>query len=222
MIAKIKLSEGQSYDSIVFLAEFSGANSKVIIFDESYSKLIVKNVYDIGKDRSISQNLVITNWDTDGMKSTENKYWFDFIEGFENKLSELPEVVLSRCKQMQSSLFIKEWNEITDEKSIMNLMSTAGGFHDGGISGVERNERYTILSIFVWGGQIHMKLENPEFSEKFIDELYIYDSNIFFENGRIYFVDCYNVKCCADISKEHLWFSCDKIEWKMTLDGGVV
>lgn len=226
MIARIKLSEGNSYDSIVLLAEFCGENSKVIVFNENYSNLILKNIYDIGKDRSISQRLVIINWDTEGMTITEEQYYYNFIKEYENQLNQLPEEIFAKCRQMQNEMFVSEWQEIINEKSINDLLSTAGYFHDGEIDNVEKTEKYTILSMAIWGGQIHMKLKNPEFSEKFIEELsncgYIYDSNIFFENGRIYFVDGYHIKCCSDIKEGYNWVACDKMEWKITLDDGVV
>lgn len=221
MIARIKLSDGSSYDRVVFYAEFDREKSKVLVFDEKTEKLEYVYLYTIGSDLRISQNLIIINWDTDGMKVTDERYWFDFIEGFEETIEKLPIETYNKCKELQTGLFVKEWNEITDESSVRDLIFTAGGFHDGRIDEIQTGERYTFIKIPIWGGQVHLRVKNPEFSPRFMDD-YMYDANIFFENGRIYFVDKYSVKCCGDMDDFCNWMSCDKMEWKITLDKGAV
>lgn len=226
MIAKIKINDTGSYDSVVFLADFCGWESRVLVFDEKQNKLITREIYNIGNNGAISQNLVIINWDSDGMIQIENQYCYEFIKEYANCPEQVPEEILCKCREMQNGLHIKQWYEIINEQSKTNLLNVAGYFHDGVISNVEKTEKYIIISIAIWGGQIHLKLKNPVFSENFIEELsnsgYMYDSNIFFENDRIYFVDAYHIKSCEAINDKCNWFYCDKMEWKITLGGGAV
>ena len=226
MIARIKTAGGTVYDSVVFAIIMDSFSSKIIGFDEEYTTLEYINIY--ASSTSVEQNIIFMDSSHDGWVVNGNMSGYDFILGNESLLHlikqdrYIPESILQRCRHMQSAVCIPEWIEVCDSKSAENLLSAAGGFHDGVITDVKHHGDVCDVTFKVWGGSVTLRCTSCETSHScrvgFGESGEIFDAGILFENGRIIWVSERDVKSASDIAEDECFVSADKIFWKIDLD----
>lgn len=229
MIAKIKTADGTVYDTVVFAVIGKGTECSIIGFDEQMETLKVIPCYRlIAPHRSHLQLAFIEaskdNWIKDG-----DVEGYDWIVSDQKRFEHirlgrlLPPDFVARCKAMQDALNLPEWQEVTDEKSVKDMMSAACGFHDGCILAIESEGTFTTISIEVWGRSVaHVKLENAELTDHCVVGLgnnwEITDPSVFFENGRVYWANARNIRCTDDFFDELCHFSGTRMFWKIELE----
>ena len=100
------------YDSVVFAVSYKSRKSKVIVFDETYTKLIVLN-YSWNSEIDV----MFTNYDTENFRINEDKfkvYWNNknFFKLVENEQYGVD--ILQEAKNMQTKVEKKEWYEVNN------------------------------------------------------------------------------------------------------------
>lgn len=221
MIARIKKKNKSAYDTLVFAYLIDGWNTRIIGFDENFQTLEYVNMYD--KTSTIHQQMMIIDSGKEQWVKKDNAEGYDWIINDDVLLKLLdqglraPEGLLSLCLEMQKNTSVPEWFEVKDEKSLEDLMWASGGFHDGVIESVAVENRETYITMGVWGGKIHFKLINAELSDNCQKDYgnmgEILDSNIFLEDGRIFWNDSEDVSCKDDMYVDSCWFSATKMFW---------
>lgn len=155
MIAKIR-NKDKAYDSVVFAVSYKNRKSKVIVFDETYTKLISLN-YSFNSEIDV----MFTNYDTENYRINEDKfkvYWNNkkFFKLVENE--QYGEDILQEAKNMQSKIVKKEWYEANDYYDLQGLIFTVGDFHDACVIKINEKEQYTeILIDTTWGFYVLLK-----------------------------------------------------------------
>lgn len=155
MIAKIR-NKDKVYDSVVFAVSYKSRKSKVIVFDETYNKLIVLN-YSWNSEIDV----MFTNYDTENYRINEDKfkvYWNNknFFKLVENE--QYGEDILQEAKNMQSKIVKKEWYEVNNNYDLQGLFFTVGDFHDACVIKINEKEQYTeILIDTTWGFYVLLK-----------------------------------------------------------------
>lgn len=228
MIAKVKTENGTVYDTVVFADIADSWNSRIIGFDETLETIREIPYYHLSPERHITQLLIIIDSDQEGWITDDSTDGYDWLISDKRYLqmiqdhAPLPEEIFARCKALQDALNLPEWREVTDEKSVENLMRAAGGFHDGMISAIQTEDDFTTVSMEIWGGIVHIRLENAELSENCIVNYgnmgEILDSSLFFENGRIFWTDEWDVRSTDEFFEELGYFSGTRMFWKIELD----
>ncbi len=226
MIARVKTADGTAYDTVVFAVIRDSFSSRIIGFDEEYTTLEYINIYH--SSPSIVQNVIFMDSSKDGWIDNGLMSGYDFIIGNDTLLRlikqdrYIPESILQRCIDMQSEVCIPEWIEVCDSESAENLLSAAGGFHDGVITGVEWHNGRCDVTFKVWGGSVTLRCTSCETSQNcqvgFGEWGEIFDAGIFFEGGRTIWVDECSVTSTADVTEDCCYVSADKIFWKIQLN----
>jgi hypothetical protein len=225
MIARIK-KNGIVYDALVFAFFSDGWDTKIIAFDETLKRLEYIRFYD-QVTPYIHQQIIIVESAEDGWITTDKIKGYDWIinndtllKGLEQDLF-IPDEIISHCLEMQKNIYIPEWFEVKDQRSAENLLEAGGYFHDGNIEFITTENDQTRITISVWGGKVHLKLENAELSPNFqvgygsMGE--IYDSNIFFEDDRIFWNDSEEVNRKEELYIDSCYFSATRMLWNVEL-----
>ena len=117
--------------------------------------------------------------------------------------------------EIQQNAPALEWLEVKDQKSVNDLLRASVSFHDGSIVSVERIEDETRITFCVWDGYVHLKLKDAELSPLcqagYGNLGEIYDSNLFFENDRIFWANWENARTKSDLSEDDCWFSASRL-----------
>lgn len=149
MIAKIK-NKNKIYDSVVFAFSCKSLKSKVIVFDETYTKLIVLNCSWKSKTEVLFTSFDCENYriNEDSFKSYwNNKKIFNLVDK-----EKYGEDILSEAKELQSKIEQKEWYEINNFYELQGLVFTVGHFHDACVIKINEKEQYTeVLIDTTWG-----------------------------------------------------------------------
>ncbi len=149
MIAKIR-NKSKIYDSVVFAVSYKFRRSKVVVFDETYSKLIV-----LSYSWNSEIDVMFTNYDSNDYKINEdnfkvfwnNKNFFKLVEQEKYGID-----ILNEAKELQSKIEQKEWYAISNFYDLMGLVFTVGHFHDACVVKLNEKEQYTeILIDTTWG-----------------------------------------------------------------------
>ncbi|MBE6645207.1 MAG: hypothetical protein E7612_07515 [Ruminococcaceae bacterium] len=223
MIARIKKDE-TTYDTVVFAVLSDGWYSKIIGFDETFETLEYINIY--GSVTPYIKQQIFFIDSSDDEWSTKGK-----ISGFSwiinntllLKLLEqdryIPDEILSRCIEIQKNTIIPEWFEVLDEKSAKNLLVASECFHDAIIETVKTENSETFITIKIWEAKIHLKLKDANLSSNckvgYGNLGEIYDSSIFFEDGRIFWTDCDGANSKNSLRNASCFFSATKMLWKL-------
>lgn len=157
MIAKI-LNNNRVYYSPVFAVNLSYANSKAVVFDELYSKLIVVDIYERHRTRLLFMDFNYDNFaiNTVNFKSYwNNKDIFKIIKKNKYTLGMFEDAksILNKCN-------FSEFNSIKSKSDIEALEYSTGSFHDAYILGMTQNN--DVLEIFInttWGSFVILKCE---------------------------------------------------------------
>lgn len=203
MIAKIR-NKDKVYDSVVFAVSYKYRKSKVIVFDETYTKLIVLN-YSWNSEIEV----MFTNYDTENYRINEDKfkvYWKNknFFKLVENE--QYGEDILQEAKNMQSKVEKKEWYEVNDYYDLQGLIFSVGDFHDACVIKINEKERYTeILIDTTWGFYVLLKCYDV------INNTL--DLNYYFQDCKYSYKDGI-IEILFDDEFSGLELKCKKIEYK--------
>lgn len=235
MIAKIIDKDKREYYSTVFAICENGWDTAVIVYDDEkrrfvfikmygYTKNIVRSVFiidcdenDFVKNKSIKISFCKTIKHISGYDwLVENNELF--IDILKNK--QVDACYKEKAENINKKISIKEWMIVKNEDDVKNLMSTAWGFHDGIIDKITFNyESDTVEIIFsgCWGCKIILRFQCDVaigFSNCYSD--FIMSSNVFFENGFVYWVDDWEIKNEAGLvdAKNRSYFKARSLSWK--------
>ena len=142
-----------------------------------------------------------------------------FVDIIKNK--QVDDSYKEKAENINKEISINEWILVKDENDVKNLMSTAWGFHDGIIGKIKFNYEYDTVEIIFsgcWGCKIILRFQfdiEIGFSNH-TDFRYIMDSNVFFENGFVYWVDESEIKSQAELTaaKGRNYFKARSLSWK--------
>lgn len=157
MFAKI-LHNDSIYYSPVFAVSMKYSYSKAVVFDESYTELIVVDIY-----RDNQYTTFFMNYDTEDFSINEEgfkSYWndrniFKTVKNkkYSSKMLDEAKDVLRRSRQ-------QEFAEIKSSFDLDALAINSGSFHDGYILGMqEKNGILEILLDTSWGALIILKCQ---------------------------------------------------------------
>ncbi len=198
MIARIRKKD-IVYDSVVFAVSYKLRKSKIVVFDESYSKLIV-----IEYSYNSEIDVMFLNYDYSKYKINDENYkvyWNDknFFKLVENQNYSLE--MLDEAKKLQSAINYQEWYEIKNEDDLKGLIFSVGDFHDACIIKIlETNDYLEILIDTTWGSYVMLKcydvIENQlDLNYYFFDCSYTFNNEIIEINFNDEFIDPCILKC---------------------------
>ena len=237
MIAKIVEKDKREYYSTIFAICYNGWNTSVIVFDNEknkfsfvkmyrYTKGLTRSVFIIDqneqefvRDRVIKINV----WKK--MKNVSGYDWLvDNPTLFLNIVNDktVSEEYCLKAIQLNENIVLTEWTFIKTKQDVENLMSVAWGFHDGIIEKVVFNAELDNLEVVFsgcWGSIITLSFQTGPAIKLSFDDQFIQDimsSNIFFENGFVYWVDDDTVNCVQQIeeNKDIQYFRARALSWK--------
>ncbi len=186
MIARVTTSDGTIYDSAIFASKYNGWHSKVIVFDQYYSKLIELPIWKAYN--TLALNLVIMDYDTSNWAIDSRKfksYWrmkniFSLVENQKYDAG-----ILSEAKSIQDDIKVEEWNDVKSQSDAESFMNVSGAFHDAYIERlVVNNDDYEILFNTSWDKYILLKCK--EVSKSNLEELDgFFEAAVKFQDGKI-------------------------------------
>lgn len=230
MIAKIRTEIG-FYNSIVFAIFNKGWKSEAIVFNQDYTALQSVKFWS-HKFFNHKRNIYIYNCEKDDAWVSKNKVeGYDWVLGnATNKFNKLVvnDVILDRCKEMQSTVEDCDWLDIITKTDADGLMEAAFSFHDSYVKDMytQSGKQYIRFNT-TWGCDILFELEGDVETNLFKDFGHIpvgddypliMDSTILFENGLIYWIDDQSVKNISDLGKDNFHYFCAKnVKWKLII-----
>ena len=237
MIAKIVDKDKREYYSAVFAIYESGWDTAVVVYDNerhcfsfekmyARTKYIIRNVFLIDcADQEFVKNQSIQISPFKTMKPVSGYDWLvKNRQLFVDIMNNLPvdERYQQKAEKINAGLMINEWNLVKNEQDVNNLMELSWGFHDGVIEKVGYDRETACLDVVFsgcWGSKVTLRFQqNPSmhFSLSDMYNDYIMDSNVFFENGFVYWVDDESIKTEADLAnvKDANYFKGQALYWK--------
>lgn len=241
MIAKIVEKDKREYYSIVFAMCNNGWHTSVIVFDNDknkfsfvkiyrYTKGLTRSVFFIDQnEQDFVQDRVIK---INAFKKIKNINGYDwlvdnpklFLDIVNNK--PVSEEYCKKAIQLNEGIVLTEWTLVKSKQDVENLISLAFGFHDGIIERIVFNAEHDNLEVCFsgcWGSKITLSFQTDpavkvSFDKKFIRE--IMSSNIFFENGFVYWVDYDAIGSVQQLeeNKDIQYFRGRALSWKQTTE----
>jgi hypothetical protein len=157
MFAKI-LHNDSVYYSPVFAVSMKYSNNKAVVFDDSFTKLIVVDIF-----RNNQYTTFFMNYDTEDFSINEDgfkSYWNDRNIFKTVKSKKYSSEMLAEAKDVLSRSRQQEFTEIKTSFDLDTLAINSGSFHDGYILGMqEKNGILEILLDTSWGALIILKCQ---------------------------------------------------------------
>lgn len=158
MFAKI-LHNNSVYDSPVFAVSMKHSNNKAIVFDSSFTKLIVVDIFQWNR-----YTVLFMNYDTEHFAINEERfksYWNDRNIFRTVKSQKYSLEMLQEAKEILCQSTPQEYTEIKSSSDLDALDMNAGSFHDGYVLGMqEKNGVLEILFDTSWGSLTVLKCQN--------------------------------------------------------------
>lgn len=149
MIAKV-LHNNSVYYSPVFAVSIKGNNCKAVVFDSSFSQLIVLTIF-----KDTRYNILFMDYNTDNFSINENKlksYWNDRNIFKTIKHKKYTPEMLEEARKILTQMKPKEYTTVTSRSDLKALDLNTGSFHDGYILAMqEKNDTLEILLDTSWG-----------------------------------------------------------------------
>lgn len=182
IIARIR-NKDLIYDSAVFAVSYKPRKSKIVVFDEKYTKLIV-----LEYSWHSNIDVMFLNYDSGNYKiNNENfkVYWNDNKFFGMVKKQNYSFEILEEAKKIQSTINYKEWIEVKNEFELKGLIFTTGEFHDAGVIKISKHDDYAeILIDTTWGFYVMLKCHDV--IENALDlNYYFFDCDYNFNDGII-------------------------------------
>lgn len=216
---KVKIKVGNKFiERIAFAELHAGYKSYVIALDENNEKLKKYKIYAVFFFERPSADWI----EYEKNNKIQGYDWFLKDKNAikcNNKLVNTE--TLNRCIEMQSKIKIKKVFNIKTQKDIDNLLYLTN-FHDAYVKSItKKGDTMCITLDTTWGIIVHFKLSgNPKtnLQEKCEDYYEIFDSTLFFENGKIYWVNDPDIQSEQYIDVDCLYFCAEKISYTVELE----
>lgn len=240
MIAQIKYDDKEFYSYIFFLCIYE-YRTKAIVFNDLENKFELLNAY---KNKYTSEAIInLFDYKEDGMiKKDEMQLTsctvndcmgYEWLINNEQLIKDIeqgnkiPEEYLKKGKELNSTIDLFKWHDITNEEEAEELMDISGGFHDSYIREIkgifgrpyepEFETKYQV-SFELYGNHFDIMMEfydgvtiNYTLNSHLND---IYLSCILFHEGSIYWLDGSDELLPIDI-KDYPYISARKLRWKI-------
>ena len=158
MLAKIMHKNGVYY-SPVFAVSTSYPNSKVVVFDPSFSYLTVVSLF-----REVTYTTLLVNYNTNNFAINEENfksYWNDKNIFKTVKRKKYTPEMLTDAKEILKQSTYQEFTKIQSPSDLEALSINSGAFHDGYILGMcEKDGSLEILFDTSWGSFIILRCRN--------------------------------------------------------------
>ena len=155
MFAKI-LNGNNVYLSPVFALSFNRENSKVVIFDETYSSLIVKKIYRLWRS-----DVFFLNFDDSDFQIVEETFkcfWNDRDIFRKVKNGKYSQEMLEKAKRKIQDMERSELYPLDNERDFEGFLLNVGYFHDAYVLGMKQEENDLALLIdTTWGSLVKLK-----------------------------------------------------------------
>lgn len=149
MIAKI-LSEDCVYYSPVFAVSINGTKNNAVVFDSTFSRLIVVDIF-----KKSQYTILFTNYDTEHFSINEEffkSYWNDKNIFQIIKSGKYTPKMLEEARSLLKTVNPQAFTKIESSADLQALEINSGSFHDGYILGMqEKNGMLDILLDSSWG-----------------------------------------------------------------------
>ena len=191
-------------------------NQFYLVLNQSKTALVTKYIFTAG-NRYLDPKVIITDTDTTDWVSLSvldnTREVVSFFANLTVDAEELlvPETLLQQCIAMDRAYTFQPYRDVTDVKSINDLMEVAGGFHDGQIERLEKQDDCIYLLFRdIWGCKLELWFEGDVLCSTSILEddsvcPWWMDASILKENNFYYLID----DCCdtiSEITASHCWF----------------
>lgn len=237
MIAKIK-RKGREFYSYVFALMKDGGKSAAVVFDGEKDAFELVDVYE--SRYSIDRNIFVVDENTDDFVLADDLeldgFSVEYCDGCE-WLVRNPQLLLkivrggdvdgktkALARELNASIDLGGWRDVTDARSVAELIDVAGGFHDSFITGMEfegsdRDPRSAakLRVIFTLYGGEKLVLEfrgeikiHYEFGTHING---IFAASVMFGEERVIFAE--DVDEPDDIDEDTSFISADKLKWKI-------
>jgi hypothetical protein len=157
MIAKFRINS-KIYYSVVFAVQYKGWSSKIIAFDETYTRLVV---IDYWSKKGI--NIIFTDYSHDDWEiNTDNfKSYWDINNIFSIvKKQKYSKEMLEEAKKIQSRIVCDKFISLSNSNDIEALTSSSLEFHDSYTVKLEaKDDNLKILFNTTWGSYIYLECE---------------------------------------------------------------
>ena len=227
-IMKVKIKVGNKFIERVSFAEIDAGNkSYIIALDENNEKL---KKYKIIENKNLSLMCAVFFFEcpsADWIEYEKNNkiQGYDWFLKDENAIKCNNKLVnsetLNRCVKMQSKIKIKNVFNIKTQKDIDNLLYLTD-FHDAYVKSIiKKGDTMYITLDTTWGIIVHFKLSgNPKTNllENYGSMGEIFDSTLFFENGKIYWVNDPDIQSEQYMDVDCLYFCAEKISYTVELE----
>lgn len=138
------------YYSPVFAVSIKTNNRKAVVFDSSFSQLIVLTIF-----RDARYNILFMDYNTDNFSINENKlksYWNDRNIFKTIKHKKYTPEMLEEARKILTQMKPKEYTTVTSRSDLEALDLNTGSFHDGYVLAMqEKNDTLEILFDTSWG-----------------------------------------------------------------------
>ena len=199
---------------------------RYLVFDEN-NKLYFQDKY-ANIQKNIETLLLIFDNDSSDMTLNENGIGKvncisnDELEDIINSGNYTNEL-LEKCKKYITK-YNGEYIDIKKENDIENLMCVTGGFHDGYIKEINKNNDGELVVLFdgLWGCNIEMIFsKDVEYkNDRSCDDgnIWWFSSSMIFKDNKIYFADddCYTAE--DNIKEYSTWFIAEKVKYRIIID----
>ena len=149
MIAKV-LHNNSVYYSPVFAVSIKRNNCKAVVFNSSFSQLIVLTIF-----RDARYNILFMDYNTDNFSINENKlksYWNDRNIFKTIKHKKYTPEMLEEARKILTQMKPKEYTTVTSRSDLEALDLNTGSFHDGYVLAMqEKKDTLEILFDTSWG-----------------------------------------------------------------------
>ena len=155
MLAKI-LHNNSVYYSPVFAVSITRNDSKAVVFDSTFSELVVLTIV-----RDTRYNILFMDYNTDNFSINEDKlksYWNDRNIFKTIKHKKYTPEMLQEARRILSQIRAQEYTTITSKSDLEALDFNTCSFHDGYILAMqEKNDTLEILFDTSWGALAILK-----------------------------------------------------------------
>lgn len=227
----IRLGDKKYYTSKVFAIKMIKFNNlclyQYLVFNQYNEKLIFQDSRDY---TSIYIDPLVLIYDNDSSDMQLGEDWSGKVNFISNH--ELEEIVvkgtyskelLTKCKK-HITTYNDEYIHVKNQKDINNLMAVAGGFHDGLIKEVNKNQNGELVVLFdeLWGCKIEMIFsKDVEYNCVKVEKGYEFwlDAKMLFIDKKILLVDdaCYKPNKIK-LDNRYNWFKSSEVRYRIIPD----
>ena len=155
MLAKV-LHNNSVYYSPVFAVSIKTNNCKAVVFDSSFSQLIVLTIF--GDNR---YKILFMDYNTDNFSINEDKlksYWNDRNIFKTIKHKKYTPEMLQEAQRVLSQMNPQDYTTVTSKSDLEALEFNTASFHDGYILAMkEKNDTLEILFDTTWGSLVVLR-----------------------------------------------------------------